>query len=209
MIYKNILENILGSKSKVRILEFLINNKGAYSANQISKKINMTPRTVLLALDDLIKAGVIMVDYKKKDKIYSIKENNWFVENILKFIFNGEKKFYENIKEKLIKILNPYSGDISSILIEHEKILIIFKDYVVPLRIEELKKIIETEEIIDKIIEEFSYKPDFVFYSIFSIPSELELEKFISIYGLTPEEIKANAVLKQERLKKAKDFFEF
>ncbi len=208
MPYEKEVENILGAKSKVRILKFLINNKGSYSANQISKKIGMTPRTILLALENLKKSQVIKYELKKKDKIYSINEENWYVENILKNIFYKKDKFLADLKKYIKDRLSPYLGDISSILLGKGKILIIFKEYVVSMRMEEVKRYVESE-LKDYLRKKFSKDYEFEYYYIFSIITELSDNKYESIYGLTSGQVGTSSSVKKERLEKAKDFFEF
>jgi len=208
MSYKQKIESILGAKSKVKILEFLINNKGSYSANQISKKIGMTPRTVILALEDLLKSQVIKYELKKKDKIYSINEGNWYVENVLKAIFFKKEKFLDDFKECIKEKLSPYLNDIASILLGKDKVLLIFKEYVVSMRMEEIKRFVENS--LKKYLKErFSLELEFEYYPIFSIVVELAENEYESIFGLTSEQVEASFSVKKERIRKAKDFFKF
>ena len=206
MTYGQIIENILGAKSKVKILSFLVRNNGSFSANQISKKIGMTPRTVLLALEDLITFEIVNVEKKEKDKIYSINVENWFVENVLNYLFRAEKSFNFEVKQWLIKSMENYLIDINSILLKKDKVLIVFKDYVNALWIGEVKKFIE-DNLKEDLKKVFSIKLDFDFFFLINICEKEDISECETIFGMTPEQLKTKSMFEKERIKRAKEFF--
>ncbi len=206
MTYGHIIENILGAKSKVKILSFLVRNNGSFSANQISKKISMTPRTILLAIEDLITLNIVNVEKKEKDKIYSINEKNWFVENVLNYLFRAEKSFNFEVKQWIIKNMENYLIDIYSILLKKDKVLIIFKDYVNALWIGEVKKFIE-DNLKEDLKRIFSIELDFDFSFLINICDKEDISDCETIFGMTPEQLKTKSMFEKERIKRAKEFF--
>jgi len=206
MEYINLIESIIGSKSKVRILNFLIKNKGSFSANQISKKISMTPRAVLLAIEELTNLNIVKTELKNKDKIYSINNDNWFVINNLNMLFNN-KQYDSEMKLWIKNKFKDYLSDIYSILYNKKgNIIIILKELTSMTTINSIK-----EEIKENIQSEleciFSQKIKFDFFSIFSDSLIKNIDEYESIYGLEPKNLKSNLYIKKDRLERAKDFF--
>jgi len=205
MEYRDIVLDVLGSKSKVKILGYLINNEGCFSANQISNAIKMTPRTVLLTMDEFIKLNIITYSKKKKDKVYKINNNNWIVKEKLRKLFNSEDYFFE-IEDCIKKHLKDYLSDISSIIRNNNEIIIVFKEDINEYQINEFKSLVKKYfEVIIK--NKFSINLNFKIYSIYSVLRINDLNEPVTIFGEPLDLLEAKKIINKNKIEKVKEFF--
>ncbi len=125
MDYLKIIEKIIASKSKVKILNFLANNPGVYSANYICKYADISPRSSLLSLRDLVSISV--VNYKETEG-YSLNQENHFVAKMVYDIFVGNRKYiFSKFKSFILEYLEDYLPYVFSILInkKHEVLIVL------------------------------------------------------------------------------------
>lgn len=114
MRFTNILEDVLGHKSKIKALRYLINTKLELTGRQLSRAIGIHHRTSHTVLKELASFGIVSMHQTGKAIIYKINNNNLLVEKILRPAFRIEK----NILSQTIKtILNDISIRVISAII--------------------------------------------------------------------------------------------
>jgi predicted nucleotidyltransferase len=90
MRFTNILEDILGHKSKIKILRYLVNSNLELTGRQLSRAIGIHHRTSHKALKELTSFGIVVMHHTGKAIIYKINDNNIIVKDILRPIFGIE-----------------------------------------------------------------------------------------------------------------------
>lgn len=91
MKFTNVLEDILGHKSKIKALRYLLNTKLELTGRQLSRTIKIHHRTCHTVLKELASFGIVIMHQTGKATVYKINDNNLLVERILKPIFELEK----------------------------------------------------------------------------------------------------------------------
>lgn len=91
MRFTNILEDILGHKSKIKALRYLLNSKLELTGRQLSRVIGIHHRTCHTALKELASFGIVIMHQTGKAIVYKINDKNLLVEKVLKPIFGLEK----------------------------------------------------------------------------------------------------------------------
>lgn len=97
MKIKNKLDEILNQTSKVKILRFLFNENDEHTGRTVAKAINMSASSTYTALQEMKEAGVISARRKGNAILYKIRDNDYFVKNLLFPLFKKEKAMYDNI----------------------------------------------------------------------------------------------------------------
>lgn len=103
MKYTNILEEILGSEYKIKIVRFLLKSRLSLSGRQLARAINIHQKTCHNSLKTLIDFGVVLVDIAGRASLYRMNENNFLVKQILRPIFNIEANILKSVVVSLIK----------------------------------------------------------------------------------------------------------
>ena len=109
----NLLDDIFGSKSKIRILRLLFRYpQREFTEREIAKHIDMSQNTVNLALVDLSTTNIL--SYKKigRANVYILNKNSILIPYLDK-IFENEKKIRNAMIQRIKKATNTF---ISSIL---------------------------------------------------------------------------------------------
>jgi len=99
------LENILSSKAKVRILREMIKTNREYTFEDITKAINMSFGTVHPILKDLADSRILIVRKAGRSKLYKINERHLLYDE-LKKMFKAEKENFVEIAKKFVHYLD-------------------------------------------------------------------------------------------------------
>lgn len=86
------LDDILGSKTKIKVLRFFILGKGGQrvTGRQIAKAIKVSPPAAHAALKSLYREGLVNREIISRQHIYSLNQANRLVKDILKPSFGRE-----------------------------------------------------------------------------------------------------------------------
>lgn len=96
-----LLEEVLGTKAKVRILRVLCRDPARrYSGNALARKAGMSPNTVHRALDDLAAAGVVDILERPGSHDVQLSEEMALSDD-LRALFDGEDAVGDRILEAL------------------------------------------------------------------------------------------------------------
>lgn len=93
----NKLDDILNQPAKVKILRFLFNEQDEHTGRAIARAIAMSPSHTYASLQELKSTGVISLRRKGNAVLYKLKEDNYFVRNLLSPLFGKEKSIYSDI----------------------------------------------------------------------------------------------------------------
>lgn len=101
MRFTNILDDILGHKSKIKILRYLVNSNLELTGRQLSRAIGIHHRTSHRALKEFTSFGIVVMHRTGKAILYKINDNNIIVKDILRQIFGIEN----NLLTKTVKTI--------------------------------------------------------------------------------------------------------
>src|SRR3989339_626512 len=89
------LDNILGQRSKIKILRFLILTKQEHNGREIAKAINLSPDKVHSVSKELVEWGIVQVRQVGKALLYKVSIDSLFVKNTLVKLFENERQLIE------------------------------------------------------------------------------------------------------------------
>jgi predicted nucleotidyltransferase len=108
MKLNHLLDDIFGSKSKVRILRLLYKYpEGEFTEREIARMIGMSQNTVNLALSDLRKTNSLSYRKIGRANTYIVNKKS-ILFPFLKNIFGGEKKIREDMIKRLKVATSPF-----------------------------------------------------------------------------------------------------
>jgi len=113
----NPLDKVLNSEAKTKILRFLCTTGAEWNGRQIAREVKVTPTTAHKALNSLHNEGVLLLRNMGKTHVYSLNNDIFIVSNILKPLFEKERRILNgiitiikkrisaaNVKDKIISI---------------------------------------------------------------------------------------------------------
>lgn len=103
MRFTNVLNDIFGSKSKIKTLRYLLNSKLELTGRHLARVVNIHHRTCHTALKELSAFGIVVMHQTGKAMVYKINDNNMLVEKILRPIFAVEKNLLSQIISALLR----------------------------------------------------------------------------------------------------------
>lgn len=98
MRFKNNLDEILGQKTKIKALRYLINQNKEVSIRALSSAIRVTPPNLALILADLKKEGVLTSKEYGRSLVYSANRKHYLVERVLLPLFKHEREAFMELK---------------------------------------------------------------------------------------------------------------
>lgn len=114
MRYTRPLDDILGQKSKVRILRHLSGIKAETSGRRIAADVHMSPTVVHRALADLVEQGVVMMRTVGNVHLFGLDRGNFLVETVLLPLFRQEAGLTEAAVSEVVRMAGE--GVISVVL---------------------------------------------------------------------------------------------
>lgn len=104
------LDDILNTKSKVKIIRLFISRGGAFmaSGSDVAKLIGLTPPAVHASLKELYDNDILHRDIVGKQHIYRLNTPSRIVNEILKPAFQKEYSIKEDIRDFLVKKIKDY-----------------------------------------------------------------------------------------------------
>jgi len=97
MRFHEILEDILGSKIKIRILRLFYRTRGSYTGREIAKLIEFSQDATQRALNDLIIQGLLRRDYVGTSYNYYFNEDHMLVNKVVNRAFFAEQNSMREI----------------------------------------------------------------------------------------------------------------
>lgn len=103
MRFKNPLDKILGQKSKIKILRFLVSYQKDVSIRELSREIKLVPANVSAVLKELENEGLLTNKKFGKSLVFSLKKDSFLTERIIAPLFIMEKEIKAELAKKIIK----------------------------------------------------------------------------------------------------------
>ena len=169
----NILDVILASKSKIRILRLMFKfPKREFTEREIANMINMSPNTVNLALKSLRTTNILLYKHIGNTHIYKCNQDS-ILFNLIKNLFEGEKQ----IREALFKLLKERFSDVQSCIVfgSFAMELESFESDLDILIVSRNKEY--TQDVLEKVSEEILESFGTVISPIIMTPKELKMNK--------------------------------
>lgn len=98
MRFRNYLDKILGQKTKIKALRYLINYKENISIRALSRAIKVTPPNLAIILAELKKEGVLTSREYGRSVVYSLNYGHYLVDQVLLPLFRSEHDVLGEIK---------------------------------------------------------------------------------------------------------------
>lgn len=100
-----LLENFLGSNSKVAALRVLLQSKLGYSGSEIARRAGMGLLAIQNALADLEGCGLVEVERGKVEHRYRLNSDHYFVSHGLRRLYAGEREMLKSLAKELYPLL--------------------------------------------------------------------------------------------------------
>lgn len=101
----NPLDDILASKTKVRILRLLFRTRGLFSGREISRLIGFSPTHTISNLRDLEAAGLVLRQRAGNTDLYQLDERNSAVDGALAPMFDWESSLIDQLVQVFVNRL--------------------------------------------------------------------------------------------------------
>lgn len=101
----NILENILGQKTKIKILRYLALHGDEFSGRHIAKFVGVSPWQCHKVMDELYREGVLNMRRVGNTHLYSIRRKNYLVEKAILPLFKAESDITQRLAADLLRIM--------------------------------------------------------------------------------------------------------
>jgi predicted nucleotidyltransferase len=95
MGFAAVLDEILGQKSKLRILRLLLRSHGQLTGRDISRQSGLTHRTCHAALRDLARHGIVVRKKAGSAHLYELNEDHVLVKGALSTLFAAERNLID------------------------------------------------------------------------------------------------------------------
>lgn len=114
MRYHHFLEDILGQRSKVQVLRFLVNSSGEWGGREIARNVGLSHPIVHRSLRELAAHGLVVSRMSGGAVLYRSNPDHWIVLALLRPLFSRERDALQALGAFLLRRLT--TPDISLIL---------------------------------------------------------------------------------------------
>ncbi len=97
MRLQNPLDDIFGSRTKVRILRLLFETRGMFSGREVSRLIGFSPTHTISNLRELETLGLVIRQRAGNTDLYQLDEQNSAVRGVLTPVFRWEESLFEEL----------------------------------------------------------------------------------------------------------------
>jgi predicted nucleotidyltransferase/DNA-binding HxlR family transcriptional regulator len=96
------LDDILGSKTKVRILRLLFRTRGLFSGREVSRLIGFSPTHTISNLRQLEALGLVLKQHAGNTDLYQLDSRNSAVDGVLAPIFSWESGLLDELAQMFV-----------------------------------------------------------------------------------------------------------
>jgi len=97
------MEKIFQGKYSLKILKKINDSPNGCSITELAKELNVSKSVVFKYINFLVNENILTLSRKGKSKFYKLNEENYFVREIVKKLFELEDKVIDRVKTVLIK----------------------------------------------------------------------------------------------------------
>lgn len=117
MEYHKILDKILGQKTKVKILRYLVTHQDEYSGRRIAHETGINHWQCHQVLQTLYKEGILSMRRAGNAYLFSLRKNHYIVEKSIIPLFQTESKLLQNLTKKFKLFKDANWTNISSFIL--------------------------------------------------------------------------------------------
>jgi len=96
------LDDILGSKTKVRILRLLFRTRGLFSGREVSRLIGFSPTHTISNLRELEALGLVLEQHAGNTDLYQLDSQNSAVDGVLAPVFSWESNLFDELAQMFV-----------------------------------------------------------------------------------------------------------
>lgn len=100
MRFKNPLDKVLPSKSKIRILRYLVNYGREISVREFSREVGMAPPNILKTLKELEEENITIKKRFGRSVVYTLNKGHFLVDKIIEPLFKHEAMAKNELEKK-------------------------------------------------------------------------------------------------------------
>lgn len=104
MRFHHVLDEVLGRRSSVRLLRFLVRSGGEHSGRDLARLVGLDHKTCHQALRDLAEQGVVTARRIGTATAYSLRQDHPLVQDILRPAFENEETLIEGYVREAQKL---------------------------------------------------------------------------------------------------------
>ena len=103
MKYKSYLDDILGQKSKIKALRYMVTRQDGISIRELSREISITQPNLSAVLKELEEAGVLKSKKIGTSLVFKLNQGHFLIDDVLFPLFQKENKSIKILTEFLLK----------------------------------------------------------------------------------------------------------
>ena len=103
MKYKSYLDDILGQKSKIKALRYMVTRQDGISIRELSREISITQPNLSVVLKELEEAGVLKSKKIGTSLVFKLNQGHFLIDDVLFPLFQKENKSIKILTEFLLK----------------------------------------------------------------------------------------------------------
>ena len=96
------LDDIFGSKTKVRILRLLFRTRGLFSGREVSRLIGFSPTHTISNLRELEALGLVLEQHAGNTDLYQLDSQNSAVDGVLAPVFSWESNLFDELAQMFV-----------------------------------------------------------------------------------------------------------
>lgn len=106
MRYDNmLLEDLLGQKTKIKILRYMAGHEDEFSGRHIAKFVGISPWQCHKVLDELYREGILNMRRVGNTHLYAIRRKNYLVKEAILPLFKAEADLSQHLADDLMRIM--------------------------------------------------------------------------------------------------------
>ena len=103
MKFTKVLDDVLGQKSKIKVLRFLTKVGTPFTGRELAHQVGLSPEKTRQVLKDLQEQGIVEVQNAGRANLYRLRKESKLVKDLLVPLFNSERKLPEDLAETIRK----------------------------------------------------------------------------------------------------------
>jgi predicted nucleotidyltransferase len=97
MKYKNYLDELLGKKSQIKVLRYLVKFPQPWNVRELSRRIGVTEPNLSKVLKELADAGVLLKKRHGATHVYSLHAGHYLTDKVILPLFTREQKAIDEL----------------------------------------------------------------------------------------------------------------
>lgn len=103
MKFKHYLDNILGQKTELAVLRFLVNVRNEAGVREVAQGVKIGPPNVSRALKALEEAGVLLKKTVGRSVLYRLNVDHYLVKKVVMPLFTDERDMSDELRRFIMK----------------------------------------------------------------------------------------------------------